>query len=552
MQNTNNYNEENMKLIKSFISYMKEKYGIDYLNDSRYIGMMYYGSRLTGNYNKTSDLDLCIICDSESDEEYKGVVTINGIDVEYIEKREASIYSTIDNDYKSRNSFPKSAYSRACVIFEKNNCISNIKEYVNRLYNKDFELPLDGEILDDLTVINNRILDLKSLNRYTDNSFDILYYTLLDRIKTSYHKMNNISRIEIYKAVRAYTDSTYKETALGIDSPIDKTYIDLFMQCFNSYGLTNEEKLKRLDNLIRYIKSSYDLNSNNFEFEIYKRPPFYQSKPVILNNMKDNIKVNLDDKSNRCINKFINYKGLVNRKDYIGSFIYKNNSDTTNEMEMIILLDPSDEEMFKGACTIDGITIKYVMIHDKYLSSNSLNDDRPCSYKSDQQGFLIPNNITYSIIADDKNIELIEDFVSRLFEQNFKKIGSNKYSGEMIVIDNRMKRLESFIDINNCNYFDMYYYIIMSKMINAYRSKIGCCYIDPSDIDNKTFIDCYNAALECNGDKLERFNLLNGLYKFLKGNIDVSLEERVNITPKSKETSKGKSFVKKINKNIIK
>lgn len=219
---------------------------------------------------------------------------------------------------------------------------------------------------------------------------------------------------------------------------------------------------------------------------------------------------------------------------------------------MIVLLDFSDEEMFKGACTIDGITIKYVMIHDKYLSSNSLNDDRLCSYKSDQQGFLIPNNIAYSIIADDKNIELIEDFVSRLFEQNFKKIGSNKYSGEMIVIDNRMKRLESFIDINNCNYFDMYYYIIMSKMINAYRSKIGWCYIDPSDIDNKTFIECYNAALECKDDKLERFNLLNGLYKFLKGNIDVSLEERVNITPKSKETSKGKSFVKKINKNIIK
>ena len=189
--------------------------------------------------------------------------------------------------------------------------------------------------------------------------------------------------------------------------------------------------------------------------------------------MKDSIKVNLDDKSNRCINKFINYKGLVNRKDYIGSFIHKNNSDTTNEIEMIVLLYFSDEEMFKGACTIDGITIKYVMIHDKYLSSNSLNDDRLCSYKSDQQGFLIPNNIAYSIIADDKNIELIEDFVSRLFEQNFKKIGSNKYSGEMIVIDNRMKRLESFIDINNCNYFDMYYYIIMSKMINAYRSKIG-------------------------------------------------------------------------------
>ena len=57
----------------------------------------------------------------------------------------------------------------------------------------------------------------------------------------------------------------------------------------------------------------------------------------------------------------------------------------------------------------------------------------------------------------------------------------------------------------------------------------------------------YSALIE-----LERFNLLNGLYKFLKGNIDVSLEERVNITSKSKETSKGKSFVKKINKNIIK
>lgn len=552
MQKINNYNNENIELIKAFIIYMKEKYGIDYLNDPRYIGMMYYGSRLTGNYNKTSDLDLCIICDSESEKEYKGVVTINGIDVEYIEKTEDSIYSTTYNDYKRRNSFPKSAYSRAYTVFEKNNCITNIKEYVNQLYSKDFELPLAGEVLDDLVVIENRISDLKSLDVSNDDSFDILYYTLLDRIKTAYHKMNNISRIEIYKAVRAYNDPKYKETALGIDTPIDEKYIILFMQCFNSNDLAKEEKLKRLDNLIRYIESSYSLSKDNFEFEIYKRPPFYQSKPVILNTMKNSKKVNLSEKNSSIVNKFIAYKDLLNRQDYIGSFIYKNNLQNANEIEMIVLLDSSSEEMFKGSYTIDGVTIKYVMVHDKYLSNSSFDDDRPCPYKPDQQGFLIPNNITYSIIADDRNTELVEDFALRLFKQNFKKIESSKYSSEMIVIDNRMKRLESFIDVNDCDYFDMYYYIIMSKMINAYRNKIGNCYIDPNNIDNKKFIDYYNAALNCRGNKSERFNLLNGLYKFLKGNIDVSLEERVDITPKSKENNKGTAFTKKRNHNISK
>lgn len=540
-----NRNEENIKLINSFIIYMKEKYGIDYLNDPRYIGMMYYGSRLTGNYNKTSDLDLCIICDSASEKEYKGVININGIDVEYIELTEESIYTSINNDYKRKNSFPKSAYSRAYIVFEKNDCVSRLKQYINFLFDKGFELPLNGEILDDLALIDSRISDLKKLDESNDKSFDLMYYTLLDRIKTFFHRMNNISKIEIYKAVRAYRDSAYKETALGIDTPIDEYYIYLFLQCFNSNGLTNEEKLKRLDDLVKYIKASYVLDSDNIEFEIYKRAPFYQSRPVILNDMRDSLRIDLNEKGKNCIEKFIEIKKLREMKEYVGIFVYQNNSDNEKEIEMIVLLDSSNEKMYKGSYIIDGITIKYVMVHDKYMQDNSYVDKHPCPYKINQQGFLIPNNITYSIVANEDNMNKIEDFVSRLFEQNFRKIDFSKYSSEMIVIDNRMKRLESFIGIDDCNYFDMYYYIIMAKMINAYRNKIGSCYIDSDDDLNNIFIDCYNASLECRENKQARFDLLNNLYKFLRGNIEISVEERIDITPKNRETVKGPSLVKK-------
>lgn len=542
-----NCSEENIKLINSFIFYMKEKYGIDYLNDQRYIGMMYYGSRLTGNYNKTSDLDLCIICDSAVENVYKGVIKINGIDIEYIEKTEESVYSSINSDYKRRNSFPKSAYSRAYIIFERNNCITRMKEYINNLFEKDFEFPLIGEVLDDLAIIDNRISDLKMLNQLKDSSFDLMYYILLDRVKTSYHKMKNLSKIEIYKAVRAYRDPIYKETALGIDTPIDEKYIYLFLQCFNANGLTNDEKIKRLDNLVEYVKSNYALAGNNFEFEIYKRPPFYQSRPVVLNDIRNSIKVDLDEKSKNCIEKFIEIKKLQELEEYVGVFVYQNNLGNKKEIETIVLLDSFDEKMFKGSCVIDGITIKYVLVHDKDMLDNSYEDNRPCPYKTNQQGFLIPNNIVYSILADDNNMNKVEDFVSRLFEQNFKKLDFSKYSSEMIVIDNRMKRLESFISIDDCNYFDMYYYIIMAKMINAYRNKIGSCYIDPDDAINRIFIDRYYASLECKGNKQERFNILNNLYIFLKGNIEISAEERVDITPKNKKIVKGLSLIRKNN-----
>ncbi len=531
-------NEENIKLINNFIVYMKEMYGIDYLNDPRYIGMMYYGSRLTGNYNKTSDLDLCIICDSASKEEYKGVVNVNGIDVEYIEKTEASIYSSIDGDYKKRNSFPKAAYARAYIVFERNNCITSMKEYVNRLFESDFAPPLVGDILDDLVVIDSRVSDLKILNELNDPSFDLMYYILLDRIKTSYHKMKNLPRIEIYKAVRAYRDSNYKEKALGIDVPIDEQYIYLFLQCLNSSGLSNDEKLSRLDNLVKYIKTNFVLYGDNFEFEIYKRLPFHQSRPVILNDMSDSERKDLDEKSKDCIEKFIKNKKLQEMKEYVGIFVYQNNLGNASEIEIIVLLDSSDEKMRKGVCTIDGITVKYVMVHDKDAIDKSCEDNRPCPYNLNQQGFLIPNNIAYSIVADENNMDKMADFVSRLFEQNFKRKDFSKYTSEMIVIDNRMKRLESFIDVDDCNFFDMYYYIILAKMINAYRNKIGSCYIDPSDELNRIFIDYYNASLQCRDNKQRRFVLLSNIYRFLKGDMEISVVERIDITPKSREISK--------------
>ena len=73
-----------------------------YLSSKDIEGIIFYGSNQTGFGNQFSDIDLHIIFNNNLEEEIRGSALINGIRIEYFEKRLESMYSKTLNEFKNQ------------------------------------------------------------------------------------------------------------------------------------------------------------------------------------------------------------------------------------------------------------------------------------------------------------------------------------------------------------------------------------------------------------------------------------------------------------------
>ena len=77
---------------------------MNYVNNKHVLGVLFYGSFLTGFNNKNSDIDLHIVYDNFNPNHLvRGNYIIDGTRIEYFERTIEDIYLTVDEDYESQN-----------------------------------------------------------------------------------------------------------------------------------------------------------------------------------------------------------------------------------------------------------------------------------------------------------------------------------------------------------------------------------------------------------------------------------------------------------------
>ena len=90
-----------MTIEEKILTFINE---MGYLNNEHVLGILFYGSYLTGVNTTNSDIDLHIIFDNDEPTHLiRGNKIIDGTRIEYFEKPIEDIYQTIDEDYNSQN-----------------------------------------------------------------------------------------------------------------------------------------------------------------------------------------------------------------------------------------------------------------------------------------------------------------------------------------------------------------------------------------------------------------------------------------------------------------
>ena len=116
-----------MTIDEKILTFINE---MGYLNNEHVLGVLFYGSYLTGVNTANSDIDLHIILDNEDPNHLiRGNKIIDGTRIEYFEKPIEDIYQTIEEDYNSQNNASLFIFGKSKIIYARDEQLSQLQAY---------------------------------------------------------------------------------------------------------------------------------------------------------------------------------------------------------------------------------------------------------------------------------------------------------------------------------------------------------------------------------------------------------------------------------------
>ena len=400
-----------MSIEEKILSFVTD---MDYLNNEHVLGILFYGSYLTGLNTENSDIDLHIIFDNENPAHLiRGNKVVAGTRIEYFEKPIDDIYQTVNEDYTSQNNATLLIFGNSKIIYAKDNQIRKLQDYViNKFSNPLPPLTID-EAREQVSIINNRMEKLENYAETGNPYFEHLYHLTIDKIRRFYHSLIGITRIETSKGFKLYTDERYRNAFCTNKIP-EQEFIEMY---FDAISNTSLDKLKKYNLLNRM----YEFTKRNIILESEYRIPI-KSRNVDLDVII--IEPTIIEKSNRIeipltvlkrILKFIKEMDYLNNEHCLGMVVYGSSltgfNTNTSDIDLHIVFD--DEEpnrLIRGNKIIDGTKIEYFEkpLRDFYLEI--------------ENGYLNQNNAAFSIIGKgaivferDNKLSLLQQYAINKF-----------------------------------------------------------------------------------------------------------------------------------------
>ena len=245
------------EVYNTVIKFMKKK---DYANNEHFLGMIVYGSSLTGFNTDISDIDVHVIFDNaDSNRIIRGETIVNGKKIEYFEKPIDDVYLTAENEFKNQNNASFSIIGKGSIVFEKNNSLTNLKKYVIDRFESDLPTLDQEDAKEQISIIDNKIQKLENLANENSLYFNHLYHLTLEKMRKVYHRIIGIPKIPTSKVYKIYTDEPYRKSVYKVNP--DKEFVEDYL---NLMDLNIADKNQMLGDLKKfYLRIRQNVNLGN-------------------------------------------------------------------------------------------------------------------------------------------------------------------------------------------------------------------------------------------------------------------------------------------------
>ena len=553
-----------MMIDEKLLTFIKD---MDYLNNEHVLGILFYGSYLTGFNTKNSDIDLHIIFDDSIKENIiRGNKIIDGVRIEYFEKPIGDILKTIDDDFNNQNNASLLIFGKSKIIYQKDNLLDKLQEYVN----EKFKEPLQGlngdEAKEYVCILNNRMEKLEKYAKVNDPYFEHLYHLTIDKIRIFYHNLIGMPYIETSKGFRVYKDLEYRKS-FCIDKLPEDEFIKLYFEMILNNQLDKNDKFKLIDKMYSFAKRNVLLDKDEYRINIKSRNIGFDAKIIEPNIIEENNDIKIPPATLKRILKFIKEMDYLNNEHVLGVIVYGSSLTGFNtkdsDIDLQIIFDDFDpNHLIRGLKTIDGVKIEYFErpIRDIYLEI--------------ENGYLNQNNALLSIIGtgsivffrDDK-IRKLKQYAINRFKTPMPPLSLEDSREQVSIINNRMEKLEEYA-LDDNPYFDHFYHLVIEKIRKFYHKAIGIpkiatskvyrIYTD-SDYRNSMykenpepeFVNMYLnlITIKCE-NKLEKLKMIKEFYNYATRNIKLENDYRISIKSRNISTnnqlSDGENNIKKL------
>ena len=521
-----------------------------YLNNEHVLGILFYGSYLTGLNIDNSDIDLHIIFDNEEPNHLiRGNKVVDGTRIEYFEKPIADIYQTVNEDYINQNNATLTIFGTSKIIYAKDTQLKQLQEYVINKFSNPLPPLSDDEAKEQVSILNNRMEKLKTYAETNNPYFEHLYHLTIDKIRRFYHNLMGIPRIETSKGFRIYTDEKYRN-AFCINNIPEKIFIEKYFKLISDASLNKIQKYNLLNKMYEFTKRNVILE-NDYRIPIKSRNIGFDV-PIIEPTMieKHDI-IKIPPIILKKILKFIKEMNYLKNEHCLGVIVYGSSltgfNTNISDIDLHVIFDNKEPDcLIRGNKIIDGTKIEYFEkpIKDIYLEI--------------ENGYLNQNNASFAIIGKgtivferDNKLSLLQQYALNRFSTPMPCLSEEDAREQVSIIDNRMEKLEKFA-IDNDPRFEHLSHLTIDKIRKFYHKNIGISKIPTSKVyriytdegyrnsvykenPEPEFINMYlNLITTHCVDKLQRLQMIKEFYNYAIRNINLGNDYRILI--KSRNT----------------
>lgn len=257
--------EETLNAVTKFMEEM------NYMDDEHFLGIIVYGSSLTGFNTEISDIDLHVIFDnSDPNRMIRGEKLVDGKKIEYFEKPIDDEYLMAENEFLNQNNASLPILGKGEIVFARDNSLINLQKYVLHRFQDNLPPLNANEAREQISIIDNKIQKLENLLNEDSPYFEHLYHIVLEKMRKIHHRIIGIPKIPTSKVHRIYTDEPYRKSTCKTNPSQD------FVEDYLSLVTPGNDKKQMLESL----KAFYIKVKQNIELGEEYRIPIKSKKKL--------------------------------------------------------------------------------------------------------------------------------------------------------------------------------------------------------------------------------------------------------------------------------
>lgn len=233
-----------------------------YLQNKDVLGIVFYGSYLTGTNSSNSDIDLHIIMNNNNpDKIIRGSEVVNEIRIEYFEKPIADIYDSVENDFHNQNNALLSMIGCGKIIYDRFGDIMKLQQYIIKKFSQSLPPLSEEEAKEMISILNNRMEKVIAFYETNNPAFIHLYHLSIEKIRKFYHKLIGAPEVQTSKVTRVYLDPVYRETICKGVIP-EQEFVDKYLSAIFD-NESNDSKVNKIKELFEYSKKDVKFDEKN-------------------------------------------------------------------------------------------------------------------------------------------------------------------------------------------------------------------------------------------------------------------------------------------------